>query len=484
MANVQRISLSPMDNVMPRFYARLIFAFRCSPGHSHTQIRDLLEQGLHQASTEIPSIAGKVYAKGATQDQKGALEIHVHRSWRPVVHLQDLEEELDYDELLDEGLPQDLLDADRLFPAIVWPDLEKGAPVFVAQANFVARGLLLAVGMYHSVIDGTSGVWLAKKWAEHTRLLQGSLNDGPLLEIVPGSSDPRVLETLWRAQGYTPLTAEELKNGEKGSDNLDLWRLLGLDPLNTTPSPSLTEEPTQSQGSRSVRSTVFYFSPHALEELKRVAAEKPGSGVSTNDALMALLWRAIVRSRFPDDDNYGPDTDEAVLDTTYDGRADFSPHLPFTYLGSLIFISTVRMQRSQLTAPKTSLASIAQEIRRAADKITPSSIRSAFGLAASVPDYTKLTFPFATFAGAEVCITSWIAWSLFDLDFGPMFANAGRPEFVRPPRREFDAVCRRCVVLPLQTHGGCEVLISLLSDEMQRLEKDEEFTRFASVVCH
>ncbi|KAK2755485.1 hypothetical protein FQN54_006422 [Arachnomyces sp. PD_36] len=482
MANVKRISLSPMDNIMPRFWARLIFAFRCSPDQDPERIRDLLEKGLHRASADIPSISSKVFEKKGNGNQKSTLEIHTQPSFLPTVHAQDLQDELDYDELVDEGLPQDLLDADRFFPAIGWPDLNEGISVFLAQANFVTGGLLLAVGMYHSVIDGTSGMWLAKKWAEYTRQLQSSPGGGPALHILPRSTDPQVLNDLWLAKGNTPVTANELKNGEKGADDEDLWRILGLDSSVTTPSPSLMEEP-KSQEPRPMQSTIFYVSSQSLAELKRVSTEDSRTGVSTNDALMALLWRSIIRARFTDD-SLTSDTEEAILDTTFDGRAQFSPELPFTYLGSLIFISTARMQRSQLTSPNTSLKYIAGEVRKAADSITTSRIHTAFGLAASLPDYSKLTFPFATFAGAEVCITSWIAWSLFDLDFGPIFANEGRPEFLRPPRREFDAVCRRCVVLPLQSHGGCEILISLVEDEMQRLEQDPEFTRFARVTCH
>ncbi|KGO48198.1 Transferase [Penicillium expansum] len=482
LTDPQYIYLSPMDNVMPRFYARLIFAFRCSPNQDHQKVRGLLEQGLRRTSADIPSIAGKVFTRPATPDRVGHLEIRVHPSYCPTVYVRDFSE-LDYDELLEEGLPQDMLDPNILFPVIDPPDSEQGAPIFLAQANFVTGGLLLAVGMYHSVIDGTSGGWLAKKWAEHTRHLQGTTEDRASLNIMPRSTDPGVLEDLWLAQGYSPLTVEELKTGSKDSNDPTLWRLLGLDPLNTPPSPQLMAEP-EGREDWPMQSTIFYLSPQALEDLKKASTEEPFGRVSTNDALMALLWRSITRARLPNDTSSSMDTNEAILDSTYDGRAGFSPDLPFTYMGSLIFISTARMQRSQLVSPTTSLASIAHEIRQAAKSIDSSRMHAAFGLAASIPDYTKLTFPFATFAGAEVCITSWIAWSLFDLDFGPIFANGGRPEFVRPPRREFDAVCRRCVVLPLQSHGGCEVLISLVADEMQRLERDPELARFACVACH
>ncbi|KAL4978759.1 transferase family-domain-containing protein [Aspergillus desertorum] len=493
MEGTRRTALSPMDNIMPRFYAKLIFAFRCSAQEDPAKVCSLLQDGLSRASVDVPSIAGKVFHSTEDNVAKGALEVHTNPTWVPKIHLQDLRDVIDYDDWVDEGLPQDELDPDRFFPAIGMPDLHKGAPVFIAQANFVAGGMILAVGMFHSVIDGTSGMWLAKKWAEYTRQLQGvATDDHASLVISPQSTDNQLLMNLWQAEGHEAVTLDDLTHGRKGADDPSLWRLLGLDPVNPSPQPfSLDTLPDIQKPPPPVRSTIFYVSQKALAELKAAAAaaadlsdengSTEGVNISANDALMALLWRAIIRARFSKNETATPREEQTTLDTTFDGRAHFSPDLPWTYLGSLIFISTARMTISELISSDTPLGRIAGEVRRAANAITTPRIHAAFGLAAALPDYNSLSFPFATFAGSEVCITSWIAWSLFDLDFGPIFRNGGRPEFLRPPRREFDPVCRRCVVLPLQTHGGCEILVSLVSDEMSRLEADPEFSRFASV---
>ncbi|KAF9894899.1 hypothetical protein FE257_004521 [Aspergillus nanangensis] len=487
MEETRRTALSPMDNIMPRFYARLIFTFGCSAQQDPAKVCSFLQDGLTRASVDIPSIAGKVFQSSEDHVAKGALEVRINPNWVPKIHLQDLRDVIDYDDWVTEGLPQDELDPDRFFPAIDMPDLQKGAPVFIAQANFVAGGMLLAVGMFHSVIDGTSGMWLAKKWAEYTRQLQGiATDDHAALVISPQSADNQLLMNLWEAEGHEAVTLDDLTHGRKGAGDLSLWRLLGLDPVNPSPQPfSLDTLPDIHTPPPPVRSTIFYVSQKALAELKAAAtADLSGeNGISANDALMALLWRAIIRARFPNPETATlGEEEETTLDATFDGRANFSPDLPWTYLGSLIFISTARMTISELTSSDTPLVRIAREVRRASDAITTSRIHAAFGLAAALPDYNSLSFPFATFAGTEVCITSWIAWSLFDLDFGPMFRNSGRPDFLRPPRREFDPVCRRCVVLPLQRYGGCEILVSLVSDEISRLEADPEFSRFTSVM--
>ena len=484
------MTLSPMDNIMPRFYAKVIMCFRRPVNQDPREVNRILQEGLRRTIADIPSIAGKVFVlENKDGEARGRLELRTNTDWIPEILLKDFSEEIDYDDLVDNGIPQDDLDADRLFPPVGVLDLHQGVPVFIAQANYLTGGLLLGLGMFHSVIDGTSGMWLAKKWAAHTRQLQGlsKEDDGAALNILPGSTDYQILTKLWLAGGHKPLTAEEANR----CDDLNLWRLLGLDPVRATDrSFSLDEQPGPGipLSTPPMRSTIFYVSQKSFASLKAEATkEEDGSNmdlnISANDALMALLWRAIIRARFPTVTAAQAGI-ETTLDTTFDGRAHFSDALPWTYLGSLIFIGTTRMSLLELTSPVTSLAAVAREIRQAIDQISQERIHAAFGLASAVADYEHLTFPFATFAGAEVCITSWIAWSLFDLNFGNIFSNGGRPDLLRPPRREFDAVCRRCVVLPLQSHGGFEILVSLGNDEMDRLEKDSEFAKYARVVCH
>ncbi|KAG6353412.1 hypothetical protein INS49_005593 [Diaporthe citri] len=142
------------------------------------------------------------------------------------------------------------------------------------------------------------------------------------------------------------------------------------------------------------------------------------------------------------------------------------------------------MPVGELISDATSLPTIARTIRQSLSSIDRKQALQAFGLAAGLRDYEgSLRYPFATFDGAEVCITSWVGLSAFDISFGDkLFSGHGRPDLIRPPTREFDAICRRCVVLPMQASGGFEVLISLIKEEMEVLETDAEFTEYFKVV--
>ncbi|KAI1744491.1 transferase family-domain-containing protein [Xylaria scruposa] len=489
MAERQSIKLSPMDNVMPRIYANFIFSFRLNPGPI-SRVYEVLQESLQRTCDELPILAQRVFTLPPDENGvTGKLEVRESVEWTPSVVFNDLCESWpDYDELVDSGLEQDLLDGALLLPKeIGGHELEEdGAPVLVAQANFVQGGLLLAFGIFHPVIDGHSGSLLMKLWAKHSRSLQQENADvAPTLAMHPESADYGLLERIWRNKARMTEPTEILK-----SVSQQTWRLLGL----LAPSePSTTTD--LNACSPKMRTTIFYVPASNFEALRNEANQPRlgGPPISTqntaNDALMAKLWRCTIKARAEaaseTDSSYAPDV-VSLLDLTLDGRALFSQELPWSYMGTLVFISTTPMSVGKITDAQTSLTEIATNIRQSVQAITTERLQEAFGLARSLPDYGKsLRFPFATFEGAEACFTSWIGLSAFDIGFGDvLFANGGRADYLRPPRREYDSFCRRCVVLPMQVSGGFEILVTMKDKEMDALEADEEFTRYAKVVCH
>ena len=484
------VKLSPMDNVMPRIYANFIFSFRLNPGPS-SLVHKVLQESLQYTCDELPILRRRVFTIPPDGDGvTGRLEARATCEWTPSVGFKDLSSSWpDYDELVDSGLEQNLLDGAVLLPSeITAYDLEvNGAPVIVAQANFVEGGLLLAFGIFHPVIDGHSGSLLMKVWAKHARSLQQrAVSLAPTLVLHPESTDYGILERIWKQETEK---AEQIETIQSSSPQT--WRLIGL----LAPSePSVTLDPSASLPK--MRTTIFYVPVSSFEAMRAEANHQGDENSPTpaqntaNDALMAKLWRCIIKARAraaseTDKHDYAQDV-VSLLDLTLDGRALFSPSLPWSYMGTLVFISTTLMWGGKLIDDQTPLTEIATCIRKSVNAINPKRLMAAFGLARSLPDYgDSLRFPFATFNGAEACFTSWIGLSAFDICFGDiLFANGGRADYLRPPRREYDAFCRRCVVLPMQVSGGFEILITLKEGEMNLLESDEEFVYYAKVVCH
>lgn len=480
------IPLSPIDNVMPRIYANFILTFHLKATHAFGPVHDILQKSLAQTCEKLPVFRSKVFAipGDKANPSTGRLAARRYEDWCPEVIYNDLSESWpEYEDLLEDGLDQDLLEGQHLLPEAEfdWDFASTGAPALVAQANYVKSGLLLAVGIFHPIIDGTSGSLLMKLWANNARALQGCGELGPALQVHPDSCDYSILSDIWAA---------EEKDGSATLEGASpqSWRLIGLLPPNLPASnqASLASTPPVMQ------TNIFYMSAEAFENLTSLCATEDtscphSSKVTANDALMALLWRCIIRARAeaagPSSHAYAADS-ISMLDTTLDGRALIGNPLPWSYMGTVVFIATTSMQVGDLISDATGLPTIARTIRESLTSIDREKALQAFGIASNLSDYEEsLRYPFATFEGAEVCITSWVGLSAFDISFGDkLFSGYGRPDLIRPPTREFDAICRRCVVLPMQASGGFEVLISLVKEEMEVLETDTEFAEYFKIV--
>ncbi|KAF1829174.1 hypothetical protein BDW02DRAFT_510595 [Decorospora gaudefroyi] len=490
----RRFALNAMDNAMPRFYANFILTFGLNPGINFSEVHNLLQASLDTASEELPIFRRRVFSVASDEKclSRGRLEAREHADWTPQVIFNDLSASWpEYEDLVDEGLPQDSLDGAQLVPSVhaKWDLDGEGAAGCIVQANFIQGGLLLSVCLFHSLVDGMSGSLLLKMLAKHMRLHQDDDGDAAELTITPDCCDYHLVPAIWTEAGNRLPSPEDFENSGD-----DAWRLAGMLPPLLSPkelpaSSAFSLDPTEAPPPPQMTTTIFYVSATAFAELADTASEADnGAAVTTNDALMALLWRCTMRARHaaePDNPAYTSPEALAELDTTLDGRLLFGERLPWAYMGTLIFIATTRMPFSALTSPSTSLAEIAQTIRKAVDSITQERLHTSYGLAAAMPDYAAARYPFATFEGAEACFTSFLGLPLLEMRFGgKLFKQGGLVDHLRPPRREFDVVCRRCVVLPQRPAGGFEVLLSLKDGEMEFLEKDSEFARFAQFLCH
>ncbi|KAI1205734.1 uncharacterized protein F4807DRAFT_442098 [Annulohypoxylon truncatum] len=481
MSDTRKFELSAMDNVMPRFFISLIFTFRLKDEATYEQVLDALRKSLVNASEELPLLRRRAFEIPVSDSNKtiGRLEAREHVDWTPEVGSNDLSAVYpDYDELMDEGLPQDMMDGELILPpGRKSIDLEAGTPLFLVQANYVEGGLILGVSMLHSLVDGTSAVLAIRTWAKHMRIQQGEVP--PKFSIAAECCDYKKINDVWEAAG-APVA--------KGTP--EDWRLLGLLP------PGVSEPPIKP--APPMITSIFYFSANAFARLAAVAtATNDEKGDDTqepatvNDALMALLWRCVMRARqtaAPDSPSYSSPDAVAELDTTLDGRGLLRDKVPSQYMGTMVYIVTTRLPFAELVAPSTPLRSVLRAFRRAVNSVTGERALEVYGLAATrLPSYAAgaLKWPFATFDGAESCFSSWLTLPMLDIAFGGrLFVNGGVPDHVRPERRLLDLVCRNCNVFPLRAEGGAEVLISLTADEMPLLESDPEFLEYAQLLCH
>ncbi|ROT41105.1 hypothetical protein SODALDRAFT_396768 [Sodiomyces alkalinus F11] len=503
------IPLTPLDHAPPGNYSCSLSYLPLQPGVSPKQAFQLLQEGLHRTFVQLPWVAGRVWPQtpGTPGYRPGQLEIryspvdsHGPRPYQ--IKFNELKTTKTYDELKDEAFPTDSFPDESLIWAPFMPDINKGPEVLVAQANFIPGACLLTAGMYHKATDGIGGVRIFTLWAEHCRALQFP-GPGELPTPVPpgpASMDRSLLDKTW-AKEQTGKSVEEIDPGN--------WRLLGLAPPSaSTPTPDSAEEDDaapapvekvngdakeepQPEETRTLKSAIFYVPPRKFVALQRECA-KGGDGISGTDAIVALIWRCVLKARAKAARQSGKTTGDitnpdalSILAVTVDGRPYFSSSLPPDYMGNLTCINLSAMPLSALTSPETGLPAVARTIRDGANSVTTANLLDAYALARSVPDFAHLSLQNASLDSTTLLVSPLLTYPTNLLSFGDeLFGNGGFVEALRMPMYSFNRMTRLCLVLPKLAAGGVEFLLNLFEEEMDVFLKDPEFKKYAMFLAN
>ncbi|KAK3062168.1 hypothetical protein LTS18_004693, partial [Coniosporium uncinatum] len=419
-----------------------------------------------------------------------------------------------YDELYQARMPLSVLDSEVLAPSGPFADAE--GKMLVAQANFIPGGLLLCVCVHHTLMDANGAGAVIKAWSENCANLQNLQAQGkePFeLSLRAGNADRRLRLTT------SPLyldAYDELKTKP------ELWKALGLDHGRAPPLPSsIPYTPSEAE----VTTGIFHFSSSALSALKLSAAlaSPGGEWISKNDAMMALLWRCIMRARFSDCTDIDADS---VMAIAINGRSRLVPPLPNTYIGNVIFSNQTPLPLYALLSEDISLAMVASAIRKSIRENTaPERLQEALQLASCIPDTSPgaLSFAFPAFVDSDLVSSSWVDLPLYELDWGSAFAappkrrdsglgeslastppttsmmglenetvldevdvrlsagsTVGKIDFLRMPAGQFQGLC---MVLPKRRDGGVEVAVGMKRDHLRKLKADAEFMKWAEFTC-
>lgn len=317
-----------------------------------------------------------------------------------------------------------------------------------AQANFIEGGLLLTVGVHHSVCDTLALHLIVNTWSRNTAAASGSSksfttydarsNDrGLLMEGMPGAN-------LADFPEYTP----------RYSANISTKQIPAMD-LEMPP----------------FAARIFRFSLESLASLKAAAA-----AFSTNDALSAFIWQRMTLARtrsgiLATDSSSGEETSSLAYAVNIRNR--MSPPLLPTYLGNASMASmTERLAVSTLTSD-TALSQAAAVLRKSMDGFSnPSRVPLTIGLLSSRPDPTDLKFAYNAIFGPDIFITSWAGLNVYGSDWGAL----GTVDALRIPGEVEDGIV---IILPRLKDGGLEVSIGLRPEAMEKLLEDEEFAKVA-----
>ncbi|EAW12422.1 transferase family protein [Aspergillus clavatus NRRL 1] len=466
---------SPLDAIMPPIFNALIVGWSC-PDDGHDSLGSVLQRSLALVLEEWPDLAGEIVAPPADAPPRTQPTI------RPLGELgsplticdftgPDSPFPYSYAQLQAQGFPTSKLDGQLLAPLAGVATTQR---VMAAQANFIPGGCLLSVGVSHQFTDAYGVYLIFEKWAQYCRQFQGLPAQPaafPPAPSQPQTSLPPVLQVSHdqAAEQYPTLKQRP-----------ELWKLIGLDWRGSATSPP--PEPPFQLAAGGAETCIFSLSVAAQATLKRAASAFSSSSpspISTNDALVAWIWRTISKARFPTGQPNAPYRDNSYVSVAIDGRRPLS--IPADYAGNVVFCSMTNMPIHELTNPDTPLGEIAARIRQETTaNRDPARLQEAVALAAGIPHVRQpLANAFPSWFAEDLVTTSWVGLPFYQLDFGPALGSSGRIDTFRMPRGQFAGICS---FQPRADDGSVEMVVGLLAEQMERLVADPDFAQFVTLV--
>lgn len=494
---MESVTLSHLDHIPSASYPRGAFYLRLAEGTTpESTFADLLE-GFHRTVQQIPWLNGKIHHRdvAAPDWRPGQLEIRylplTADAAKPYqLKFNKLDTSKTYEELEDEGFPMSTFEDEELLWFPFKPKVLDGSEVFVAQANFLPGGCILCISMCHAASDAWGANFITKIWADNCCSLgDKDANAAEANGVTSESSNRTLLRNVIEHKG---------RHRKLDDIDPDTWWSLGGGPRvaemdrNMSSTSKEFADPNRSIGealkaNRKRVAATFYISPSKFSLLQGVTASPEHaedlSTQSKQDVLYALIWRCLLKARFPDPDVASAQDRTARLLWPEDCRSSFSESIAPTYLGNLYIFSSASLSLSTLVSPQTPLADVLEEIRKAKRALTPAAIQDACTLASTVSNYGLMGLHSMQIDSSSLLITSALMFPPI-LSLGSRnFASNGRPDAMRIIMGSWKWAFSMCVIMPRRASGGIEIVLHLFEDEMQRLLQDEEFGKYALYVA-
>ncbi|ORX94943.1 transferase [Basidiobolus meristosporus CBS 931.73] len=420
------IRLSNNDVVMPRCFTRIALFFENSGQATDFMPTESLKLGLVALLKHYPILTGTL-----NNLADGNLEILLNNQGILFVEAKTDQEagwffDQDFQNLSDEYFPCGIF----LLPSQPY--------IFAVQITRLPCGsVILGTALHHSVGDGNAFFSLLLNWSKMCRGLA----------CEPVSHDRELLNT----------TGEPLQEHPE---------YLYVEPAPaTTTAAEETKEKKTPPTLPPMEVKLFHIRKEKLAELKEAAQGDPGDvQVSTNDALIALVWRAVTRARGL--------SGEMKLKCGFacDGRRRLCPPLPLGYFGNANFYPCSQMTANQLISQPLRTAGLS--IRASVNQMTSERIRDALSWVDSKEIKTNIQPGFSSFLGKDFAFTSWHQFPIYEVDFG-----YGTPVRARLPAGKFDGLA---ISLPRYDGDGVEMCVGLLAEHMRVFEMDEELQKYLS----
>ncbi|KAH9848092.1 transferase family-domain-containing protein [Lenzites betulinus] len=297
--------------------------------------------------------------------------------------------------------------------------------VSVQLTTFSCGGISIALRIAHVLADATSLFQFIQDWAAmHRALLNGCPLPTPIPVFDPGLVDSACIEE--KNIDCTPVREEKLIHAAQGlSPNLRNGRTSTDDavvPSSVFRRADSTRVPSMPWAEWNIFAPASHyhvcFTPAELQGIWEAANAEvlPDARISRLDALLAFIWRLIVRARGKATDP-GPDRLVVAIGV----RARLVPRLPDAFLGSPMLLSCITLPAIQVAE---SPGAAAGAIRAAVAQYTAEAIGAFLGFAR---DANPQRFWRGFLGQRYTVVTSWVGLGGYKLDFG-----GGPPRYVDP----------------------------------------------------
>ncbi|MDI1493511.1 MAG: hypothetical protein OHK93_005301 [Ramalina farinacea] len=348
---------------------KLLYFPRSNP--DCTSIASTLKASLQRTFEALPILSGTVQSDtDSPLHQEGA--VCVDAPWMDVNDIfaaNDLTgcEDLVYADLKREHFPMTMTERYKLCSILHTAEgrlKTLPAPVMMAQVNFIRGGMILALCLHHSFMDGNGsakivGLWatfcrgedggklLKKSMWDRSRLMQGAedVSSGPFGEYVDNSRNKLAVRIIGDGEEGHKQTAREDKKHH-------LQTALQADTVFDKPRTAEQKHPEQKKG---VDTEIFFFSHARLAALKAAVSaalprENPRSATAAPAAMPGEGGRIHPQQR------PGQPNNDGVFDSnSRNGYLSSQPYISTNDALSALTFTCITAARSSISTPYSTI---------------------------------------------------------------------------------------------------------------------------------
>lgn len=396
-------------------------------------------------------------AEDTNNEQIGRLEVRVTidnvTAFEPTFKtLGEEEYPFSYEKLAKDGMPPMAFIGSELTPLPDIPEVSpEGSPVLAVQCNFISGGVIVAIYLHHSVggVQALSSLMRCMSISEDVLPNQSGMTDDSL-----------------REQALEQNRLRDRLSGSRGCQ-------ASIDDHPVYKSPK-----TVSDGALVISGRpachVLAFSPKMLDMARDLANEHfslikgdPTVRLSRFDCLLSIVWKALIRARWPRGAAAEGQTSALVVPINI--RARVEPALNAAYIGNSDLFSYTESEVCKLGLPfdVSTIANTAYSVRKSLSGLTEPKVRSAIAIINECEDVRSINSP-SIDVESDFFVTNWADFPISEETTLGM--GLGPAEWSRKLSR--DHAHYDCVLLPFGRARACEVSVQLAESEMELLITD------------